>query len=163
MENLGWILAAIAVACAVVAIVVWRPVRAHRRERFLARARRDFHRQREQLEARFLTRAGASGKPRGLRWSDCSFDDDVTYTRDRRTGRLSAFVAVTISFEAIQGGGMEDNENVANLRAATAVFDFDRQRWNTDGRAIFNLNPSQAVQYYQASLELVAREPAASR
>lgn len=163
MDAFGWILTAVVVACGVVAVVVWRPVRAARREKFLARAKREFHRQREQLEARFLTRAAATGKPRGLRWADCNFEDDVTYTRDRKSGRLSAFVAVTIGFEAIQGGGMEDNENVGNLRAATAVFDYDRVRWNTDGRAIFNLNPIQAVQFYQASLELVAREPAASR
>ncbi len=162
-EAIWWILAAVAVACAVVGVVVWRPLRAAQREKLLARARREFHRQREQLEARFLKRAGSGGKPRGLRWSDCDFDNDVTYARDRRSGRLSAFVAVTISFEAIEGGGMEDNENVGNLRAATAVFEYDQGRWGTDGRAIFNLNPTEAVQFYQANLELVAQEPAASR
>jgi hypothetical protein len=163
MDAIYWILGAGLVAGLIVALVVWRPIRVARREKLLARARREFHRQREQLEARFLTRAAACGKPRGLRWSDCNFEDDVTYARDRRTKRLSAFVAVTIRFEAIEGGGMEDNENVRNLRAATAVFDYDRSRWTTDGRAIFNLNPAEAIQFYQANLELVAQEAASSR
>ena len=59
---------------------------------------------------------------------------------------------------------MEENENVANLRAATAVFNYDRRRWWTEGRAIQNLNPTEAVQFYQANLELVAQEsPAGHR
>ncbi len=56
MVALWWILAAVTVACAVVGVVVWHPWRAAKREKMLARARREFHRQREQLEARFLTR-----------------------------------------------------------------------------------------------------------
>ena len=73
-------------------------------------------------------------------------------------------MGVTISFEAVLGGGMEDVEAVSNLRAATAVFNFDEQRqWYTEGRAIFNLNPTEAIQYYQANLELVAQEAASSR
>jgi hypothetical protein len=143
---------------------LWRPYRAVRQEKSLARARREFHLRREQLEAKFLTRAGESGKPRGLRWVDCDFENDVTYARDKRSGDLSAFVGVTISFEAIQGGGMEDVEAVGNLRAATAVFSFDEKRqWYTEGRAIFNLNPAEAIQYYQANLELVAQEAAGGR
>jgi hypothetical protein len=63
--------------------------------------------------------------------------------------------------EAVEGGGMEEVEAVSNLRAATAVFSFDEKtRWTTDGRAIFNLNPAEAIQYYQANLELVAQEAA---
>jgi hypothetical protein len=164
METLGWI--ALAIAGGLVALLAalyfaWRPYRGIRQEKMLARARREFHLRREGLEAHFLQRAANSGKPRGLRWVDCEFDDDVTYARDRRSGRLSAFVATTISFEAVEGGGMEDVEAVSNLRAATAVFSFDEKtRWTTDGRAIFNLNPAEAIQYYQANLELVAQEAA---
>lgn len=164
MGTLGWIALGLAVLIAIVsaaAFLLWRPRRTGRQEKSLARARREFHLRREQLEAKFLTRAGESGKPRGLRWVDCDFDNDVTYARDKRSGQLSAFVAVTISFEAIEGGGMEEVEAVSNLRAATAVFSFDEQRqWYTEGRAIFNLNPAEAIQYYQANLELVAQEAA---
>jgi hypothetical protein len=168
MGSLGWIAlvlaALIAIVSAAAAFLLWRPRRAGRQEKSLSRARREFHLRREQLEAKFLTRASESGKPRGLRWADCDFDNDVTYARDKRSGQLSAFVAVTISFEAIEGGGMEEVEAVSNLRAATAVFSFDEKRqWYTEGRAIFNLNPAEAIQYYQANLELVAQEAAGGR
>jgi hypothetical protein len=140
--------------------LAWRPVRALFREREFQRARRDFHRQRERLEARFLTLAAASGKPRGLRWSDCDFDDAVAYARDRRSGELSAYVAATIAFEAVAGGGMEDVEAVGNLRAGTAVFLYRRGHWCTEGRAVFNLNPAEAIEYYRERLELVGQEVA---
>ncbi len=163
MDERLTILAAAFAIWVVLMAVVWRPLRDSWRERQLIRARREFHRQREQLEARFVTRASASGKPRGLRWNDCDFEDDVTYARDRTSGQLSALVAVTISFEAVEGGGMEENENVGNLRAATSVFLYERNRWITEGRAIFNLNPTEAVQFYRANLELVAQEAAQGR
>jgi hypothetical protein len=170
MWTLVWVavgLASLAVAIAIVVavtVLVWRPYQAARKEKTLARARREFHLRREQLEAKFLDCASDSGKPRGLRWVDCDFENDVTYARDKRSGQLSAFVGVTISFEAIQGGGMEEVEAVSNLRAATAVFSFDEERqWYTEGRAIFNLNPAEAIRYYQANLELVAQEAAGSR
>ncbi len=149
------------VALAVILVVVaaaWRPVRSRLRNHELARARREFHRHREHLEARFLRLASSSGKPRGLEWVRCDFEDDVLYARHRQTGELRAFVAVTIGFEAVEGGGMEHVEAVGNLRAATAVFHVERGRWSTDGRALFNLNPAEAIAYYQDNLELVGRE-----
>ncbi len=138
-----------------------RPIRASRRAERLARAQRDFHRQREQLEAKFIERASQSGKPRGLRWTDVEFDDDVVYARDRRSGGLKALVAIEVSFEAVEGGGMEEVEAVANVRAATAEFLYDGARWQTDGRVYFNLAPNATVKYLASDLELVAEEHAA--
>jgi hypothetical protein len=155
----GVLLGATGAICIVGLLLAWRPCRAAWREAQLVRARRDFHRQREHLEARFLQIASSSGKPRGLEWTHCDFDDAVVYARDRRSGELSAFVAITISFEAIEGGPMEGVEAVGNLRAATAVFRVRRRNWATDGRAIFNLNPTEAVRYFQENLELVGHEP----
>jgi hypothetical protein len=145
------------------ALADWGPVRARMREKELEQARRAFHRHREHLEARFVHLASESGKPRGLEWVRCDFDDDVTYARHRSSGELSAFVSVTIGFEAIEGGGMEEVEAVGNLRAATAVFRIERGNWATDGRALFNLNPVEAVAYYKENLELVGHEPAPPR
>jgi hypothetical protein len=154
-----WMVATIASLLLVGTVAaVWRPVRARIREKELARARKDFHRQREHLEAKFLRLATESGKPRGLEWVRCDFDDDVIYARHRRSGELSAFVSVTIGFEAVEGGGMEDVEAVGNLRAATAVFRVEGGNWATDGRALFNLNPVEAIAYYQDNLELVGQE-----
>jgi hypothetical protein len=156
-----WPVAAAVLAVAVVgAALVWRPLQKRMRERRLVEARREFHRQRERLEAKFQSLAAKSGKPRGLDWVRCDFEDDVIYARHRQSGQLSAFVSVTIGFEAIEGGGMEHVEAVSNLRAATAVFRVERGIWSTDGRALFNLTPEEAVNYYQDNLELVAHEPA---
>jgi hypothetical protein len=133
----------------------WQLLRRRAAQVDLKHARKQFHLRREWLEANFLTIASQSGKPRGLAWVDCDFDDAVSFARDRHTGRLRALVAVTIQFEAVEGGGMEDNPNVANLRAATAVFYLDGEAWSTTGRAIFNLNPEQAIEHYGQELEHV--------
>ena len=136
-------------------VLVVRPLQVARRAERLARQQRDFRRQREQLEAKFIDRAAASGKPRGLRWSDVSFEDEVCYARDRRTRGLKALVAIEVSFEAIEGGGMEEVEAVSNVRAATAEFLHDGSRWHTDGRVFFNLAPKGLVRYLHADLESV--------
>ncbi len=135
---------------------MWPGWRRRRQERDLAAAKLAFHRQRERLEAKFFELSAASGKPRGLRWVDCDFSNAVSYARDRRSGELSAFVAVTISFEAVEGGGMEQVEAVSNLRAASAVFLHRRGKWQTEGRTVFNLSPSEAIEYYRQAVVRVA-------
>lgn len=127
----------------------WRRIKRRRTEM----ARHQFHLRREWLEAEFLTRAGKSGRPRGLEWVDCDFEDDVAFARGRQNGQLHALVAVTIRFEATVGGGMEEVEAVGNLRSATAVFRFDREHWHTDGRAVFNLSPEETIQHFAHELE----------
>ena len=158
MSSLGWIITTGIAVAGVSAVFVVSWLRSRRRSNAekhqLPRARQLFHLRREWLEAEFLTLASHSGRPRGLAWADCDFDDDVTFARDRTSGQLRAFVGVAISFEAIEGGGMEDNPNVSNVRAATAVFNFDGA-WTTEGRAIFNLNPTEAIRHFQSELEMV--------
>ena len=127
-------------------------------EATFARARKEFHTQREHLEAKFFEIASQSGKPRGLEWTHCDFQDDVAYARDRTSGDYLAMVGVTIRFAAIEGGGMEDVEAVGNLRAATAVFHYTADRWKTQGRAIFNLEPDEAIRHFQTTLEMVAHD-----
>jgi hypothetical protein len=144
-----------------------RPLKLKRQAERLARAQRDFHRQREQLEAKFIERAAISGRPRGLRWADVSFDDDVVYARDRKTRTLRALVAIEVSFEAVEGGGMEEVEAVSDVRAATAEFlydsgNWDAGRWRTEGRVYFNLGPGATVKHHSGDLELVAEEHAAA-
>lgn len=155
--------ACVAALAGIATTLALRPIRLARQAERLARSQRDFHRQREQLEAKFIERAAISGKPRGLRWTDVTFDDDVVYARDRRTGSLKALVAIEVCFEAIEGGGMEEVEAVSNVRAATAEFLLDGSRWRTDGRVYFNLAPSATVKYLSSDLELVAEEHAAAR
>jgi hypothetical protein len=142
----------------VVAVLVWKPIRSAVRNARYDRARKEFRRQRERLEAKFFQLASNSGKPKGLRWTNCEFENDVAYARDRHSGELCAFVAVTISFEAIEGGLMEGVEAVGNLRAATAMFRTQRDRWQTDGRALFNVNPTEAIERYPEDLEIILQE-----
>lgn len=155
-----WIWGPIVVAAllGVVAALVWKPVRSAVRNARYERARKDFRRQRERLEAKFFQLAASSGKPKGLRWTNCEFENDVAYARDRHNGELCAFVAVTISFEAIEGGLMEGVEAVGNLRAATAMFRTHGEHWQTDGRALFNVNPAEAIERYREDLEVIRQE-----
>jgi hypothetical protein len=74
---------------------------------------------------------------------------------DPKARQLFALVGVIISFEAIEGGGMEDVEAVGNLRSATAVFVYRDGAWGTDGRAIFNLDPAESLERFGAALKRV--------
>jgi hypothetical protein len=161
MAEYGWIIVAAGIGAMAAVAIFGRPLWQNRRRQHLIQARKNFHFQRERLECHFFQIASHSGKPRGLRWTDCDFDDGVTYARDRQTGELSALVAVTIRFEAVEGGPMEHNPNVSRQRAATAVFRFNGRSWETAGRAIFNLNPSEAIEHFRESLVMVGHEAAA--
>jgi hypothetical protein len=144
MGNL-YVATAAVVLLAIALCLLRKPLRVRRERDESERARRDFRRQREVLEARFFDLAAASGKPRGLRWVDCDWLEAVTFARDRKTGLLTAFVAVNISFEAIEGGDMEDVAAVGNVRDAAAVFHYQNGIWGTGGRALFNMNPEDAL------------------
>ena len=139
--------AVIAAAIAtLLSILGWGRVRRRLKVREARRAIRAFRLQREQLEAKFFDVAASLGKPRGLRWIDCDWLDGVTFARDTTTGLLTAFVAVNIRFEAVAGGDMEDVAAVGTIRDAAAVFHYRRGRWGTGGRALFNMNPQDALE-----------------
>ena len=158
MTAVLWVVLALAICVAVGAGLVWRPLWAARRDARFALACRDFHRQRERLEAKFVQLGTVGAKPDGPRWADCYFDDDVAYARNRSTGELSAFVAVTIETEYLQNRSPGGSGAVGNLRSATAVFRFDKDHWETDGRAIFNLTPTEAIHFYQRDLVMIGQE-----
>ena len=80
-------------------------------------------------------------------------DSAIEWVRAKQTGQWLALVGVTISFEAIEGGDMEGVEAVGNLRNASAVFYFQDERWQTAGRAIFNLNPDEALRHFSGGYE----------
>ena len=144
-----WLLPPLVFLVGALVLLLWR--RAPRLS--VPELQRRFLQQREHLEAAFFTAAAASGKPRGLRWTNCEWESEVAFARERQTGRLAALVAVTVSFEAVEGGDMEGVEAVGNLRNASAVFFFDGGRWRTAGRAIFNLNPGEAIEHFKGQYE----------
>src|SRR4029079_2388631 len=102
-----WIWMTGAVVVSGLAVALWGAAIRHPRRTSIERARKLFHLQRERLEFRFFQLAAQSYKPRGLDLIDCDFDDEISFARDRHNGRLRAYVAVTIRFQAIEGGGME--------------------------------------------------------
>ncbi|HLN30128.1 MAG TPA: hypothetical protein VK395_20460 [Gemmataceae bacterium] len=148
-----WILSSAVLLGAVALLLAWRPLHLFGKEVQVERARELFVLQRERLEAKFVTAAAATGKPRGLRWKDCSFERDIELARERKSGQLVALVPVTIQFEAIEGSDMEDLPAVGNLRNASAVFFFHRGQWLTVGKAVFNLNPAEVIQHFKNHYE----------
>jgi hypothetical protein len=108
-----------------------------------------FEELRQAHEDLFLQQAAATGKPRGLRWLACEFQGDPLFAVDPKQDTLFALVTTTISFEAIEGGDMEEVEAVGNLRSATAVFVYHNDQWITDGRAVFNLDPTKTCERFQ--------------
>jgi hypothetical protein len=119
------------------------------------RARKRFHLRREWLEVDFLKLASAASEARGRIWRDCDFEDEAVFATDRNTGQLRAFVGLTIFFADADGGSRRDRTDAIRARAATAVFQFDGRDWVTDGRALFNLNPFEAIERFQHELEQV--------
>jgi hypothetical protein len=154
-----WIWLAPVLVVVVVGILVlalyWRPLKAFGREVQLERARELFHLQRELLQDRFYRAAAATGKPRGLRWKECQWEGEVEFARDRRSGQIAALAPVTIRFEAVEGSDMEGLPAVDNLRNASAVFFFHRGQWQTVGKAVFNMNPDEAIRHFQNQYERV--------
>ena len=150
-----WLIALLIVAGLGALAFVWRVMRSFGAQVQVERAREMFKLQRERLEAQFHRAAAASGKPRGLRWKDCQWDNAVEFVRERQTGNLAALVSVTIEFEAIEGSDMEGLPAVGNLRNASAVFFFQAGQWATVGRAIFNMNPNEAAAHFSNQYEKI--------
>ena len=153
-----WILFGAAAALAALT-AVWRPIRTASRKTRLLRARRDFHWQRERLEAKFIRLASSKAGPNAPAWDDCEFDDDVAYVKNRNTGELSAFVGLTVSVSAYEDATFDGQGPIGDLRVGTAVFRLDDTHWETDGRAILSLTPAEAIRFYQNDLEMVDQEP----
>jgi hypothetical protein len=151
----GWLFPVLLVASLVALILGWRRLLWFGREVQAGRARELFVLQRERLEAKFVSTAQATGKPRGLRWKECTFENDLHLARDRTTGELVALVPVTVRFEAIEGGDMEGVPAVAHAKSASAVFFFQRGQWLTAGKAVFNMNPGEVLQHFQNRYEPV--------
>ena len=151
-----WLMLGAGLVGLVLLFLFWRPLHLLGKEIQVERARELFLLQRERLEARFVSAAAATGKPRGLRWKDCSFEREVELARERKTGQLVALVPVTIQFEAIEGSDMEGLPAVGNLRNASAVFFFRRGQWLTIGKAVFNLNPAEVIDHFRNQYERVS-------
>ncbi len=108
------------------------------------RAVEEFPRQTDHTK-KFLAAANTTGKPRGLRWVSCELQGQPIFATNEATNEIFGLSGATIGFEAIPGGDMEEVEAVGDIRYVTAVFQYRNSKWQTDGRAIFNLEPAQAL------------------
>lgn len=147
------IVLAVGIAVVYFAQLFWRRARSAQLQARAQLAMLQFADLRDKLQPEFLAAASATGKPRGLRWTRCDMHDGQLFATDRVNGDLYALVGVTIGFEAIEGGDMEDVEAVSNLRAATAIFVHRGVEWTTDGRVVFNLEPQQALERFHETLQ----------
>jgi hypothetical protein len=154
-----WIPLALTVL-AILAFWLRYPLRSAAREARLSHARKWFHQQRERLEAKFLRLAAERPGTGGVRWADCDFEDNVAYVRNRRSGELSALVGVTLVPEGGPQPLASAGDLIRSLCTGTAVFRLERDHWETDGRLILNLSPSEAIRAYRQDLEVVGREVA---
>ena len=114
-------------------------------------AERLFVRVRGDLETRFIAAAGRDGKPAGLRWKSVEFEGEPAFAV-APDGRLDAFLSVTVRYEPIPGGGMEEVAAATLPRHAAAVFHHRPGRWpwsagawGTGGRVLFNHTAEQAA------------------
>ena len=148
------IVCAIVIVCIVVAYLLFHFL-GNRSVKFEV-ARKTFFERREWLEADFMKLGAQSGRPRGLEWSSGDFGTDVEFARDKKSKHVLAFVSVSLKFEAIEGGGMEDVAAVANEKAATAVFSHDGKEWKATGKTVFNHSPSEAIQFYRNEIEAIS-------
>jgi hypothetical protein len=140
-------------AALLIFLLLWRPLRRLGGAIQAERAKELFRLQQERLQGQFLRAAAATGKPRGLLWKECAFEGEVLLARHRVNGQLVALVAAVIRFEAIEGSDMEGLPAVGNLRNASAVFFFETGQWHTSGKAVFNLNPVEALDHFQNQFE----------
>jgi hypothetical protein len=145
----------ILIAVVTLILLVGQPLLKNLQRREAEAAMRTFRTQREQLEAKFFDIASRLGKPRDLRWLDCDWLDRVTFGREVETGLLTAFVAVNIRFEAVAGGDMEDVEAVGTVRDAAALFHYRDGSWGTGGRALFNMDPTDALERLNDQYEAI--------
>ena len=97
------------------------------------------------LQQRFFSIVSKSGKPKGLTWKSCKFDEATIWAIEKQSANLHALLSVVIHFEAVLGGPMEDVEAVGNARIATAIFFYDGSRWDTRGDILFNLEPHDVL------------------
>lgn len=160
----AWLVAGcgLGIVCVALGLILGRS----RRCRQLANAESLFLNRRPQLETEFFNLARSLGKPRGLRWNECQWQPDLVLATDKRTGILTAFVGMSVSFEAIAGEDMEDVAAVGLLRDATAVFQFrpsawgNHGTWTTAGRVLFNMGPTLALERLSDQFDPVPRKPA---
>jgi len=129
--------------------------RSFAQSRLQARLGRAFEQHRDELHRNYFLVASSSGLPRGLTWKGCDWLSGFVILRDQNTGEISRLAAVNLTFEAIEGGDMENVKAVSTVREACAVFQWDGRGWVPTGRTLFNMDPRTAAQRFGDAYEVL--------
>lgn len=144
----------IPLATIVVVLVIWRVQARIRRHVLFQRARRQFHRQRERLEAKLVRQIAVPVVAGEVEWADCEFDDEVLFLRERRGGRLAAVVLVTLGTET----SWLPPADPESRRCGVAVFRFEKNGWIADPKVYMNLTPEDVVREFAGTMEVLWRD-----
>jgi hypothetical protein len=119
-----------------------------------------FRFQREVLEADFVRLARKEIDPKLWLWEEAQFGDDVVFARHRKTGEIIAYVPVIVELNRPIRQLSHKTRNLF-FRNVTVVMQYQSKegRWITQGRALFNLLPNEAIQHRGRDLEYVCLTP----
>ena len=142
--------------CAIAAWLVLRgPIRSMFESRDVGFARDLFRRQREYLDARFLTALARRDPLERLRWEDAIWEDEITWARDRQTRDLLALLGVHFDVEP----RLDESDDLGEQHHATALFRFRDGRWLTDGDHLDAVQPIEAVMRHRQLEPIIVRQP----
>ena len=124
-------------------LIMRRPVRNFAEEMHVDRARDQFRKQREWLEARFLTALAKVDPVEQVRWEDAHWHDEVLWARDRQTRVFMAMIGVHFDSHAF------DEFGELHPRHATALFEYRKGIWIAEGKRLDEIQPDEAVLHHQ--------------
>jgi hypothetical protein len=136
VENVITACASLFLSVVGVSIVAWLSMRPPTPARLLARLARDL----PDLQGEFFEAGVRSGRPRGVRWKSCEWGTEHVLARDRTSQEIVALVSVALHLEPGPTGEEE--------RSASAVFFYNAGRWQTMGKTVLNLRPSEVLSCY---------------
>jgi hypothetical protein len=100
-----------------------------------------FHRNRERLEAQFVSNVERLDPAEAERWEAARWADDVLWARDRQTHHLLALTFV--EFEP------EPFELSFDHTYCTAIFEFNKRRWCAQGKHLDEVRPEEAIDLFR--------------
>jgi hypothetical protein len=138
MQFLIW--GVVVPGCLIVAsFILRRPVRRFAEELHFDKARVQFRGDREWLEARFLSALARLDAVERERWEDAHWHDEVVWCRDRQTRTLLALIGVHFDDPGL------DTCGTLRPRHATAIFEFRKGRWQTEGNSLDEIRPDEVT------------------
>lgn len=138
----------------IVAITLMRVVRRLQNRVAFEQARKQFHKQRERLEAKLVRQIAVPAVAGELEWMDCEFDDEILFLREKKGRGLAAVVAVTLGTESEWLTPASEEP----YRCGVAIFRFQNEKWDVDPKIYMNLGLDDVVRELSRTMEVLCRE-----